>query len=88
MSFEGFKHRWPENVAGKFYVGNLCLDCDLCRGLAPGVFAHNDEQGYSYVKKQPETADELARCRETLAGCCTESIYDDGDSFDWKIPAA
>ena len=88
MSVEGFRNRWPENVAGKFYVSDQCLDCDLCRELAPEVFARNDDRSYSYVKKQPETPDEVARCREALAGCCTDTIYDDGDSFDWKTPAA
>jgi len=80
MSFEAYQSRWPENVPGKFYVGNQCLDCDLCRNLAPEVFARKDAGGYSYVNKQPETPDELARFREAIAGCCTESIYDDGDS--------
>jgi ferredoxin len=61
MSFEAFETHWPENVAGKFYVGDQCLN--------------------SYVKKQPETSDELARCREALAGCCIETIYEDGDTF-------
>ena len=88
MSFETFKNRFPENVAGKFYVSNQCLDCDLCRELAPEAFARNDDRGYSYVKRQPETPDEEARCRQALAGCCTDTIYDDGDSFDWKTSAA
>jgi ferredoxin len=88
MSFEAFKSRWPENVPGKFYVGDQCLDCDLCRDVAPENFARNDERGYSYVKKQPETPDELARCREALAGCCTDTIYEDGDSFDSESKAA
>jgi ferredoxin len=88
MALKDFKQRWPENIAGKFYVGAQCLDCDLCRHLAPEVFAHNDEGGYTYVKKQPETTDELARCREALSRCCVNTIYDDGDLFDWKKPAA
>jgi len=88
MSLEAFHHRWPENVSGKFYVSDQCLDCDLCRELVPEVFERNDERGYSYVKKQPETSDELARCREALAGCCTETIYEDGDLFDQKSNVA
>ncbi len=84
MSLQSFAKRWPENVPGKFYVGDQCLDCDFCRDVAPENFARNDAQGYSYVKKQPETPDELARCREALAGCCTDTIYEDGDSFGAK----
>ena len=87
MSFDTFQRRWPENVPGKFYVGDQCLDCDLCREVAPQNFARNDERGYSYVKKQPETPDELAHCREALAGCCTDTIYEDGDLFDSKTAA-
>ena len=71
-----------ENVRGKFYVGDQCLDCDLCRHVAPEIFARNDEGGYSYVRKQPETAEEEARCREAIVGCCTETIHDDGLDFD------
>jgi ferredoxin len=82
MPLDTFKTRVPENVPGKFYVGDQCMDCDLCRGTAPEVFARNDEGGYSYVKKQPETTDELKRCWEAVAGCCTETIHADGDAFD------
>ena len=88
MSLDTFKTRMADNVAGKFYVGNQCLDCDLCRETAPANFTRNDEGGYSYVKKQPETPEELAACREAMEGCCTETIFADGDTFDWAaIPA-
>jgi ferredoxin len=88
MPLDTFKTRLADNVAGKFYVGNLCMDCDLCRATAPAHFARHDEGGYSYVKKQPETPGELAACREALAACCTQTIFEDGDRFDWAaIPA-
>ena len=83
MSLDTFKTRMADNVPGKFYVGDQCLDCDLCRETSPENFARNDAGGYSYVKKQPETPEEEARCREAMAGCCTETIHDDGESFDW-----
>jgi len=70
-----------ENVAGKIYVGDQCLDCDLCREVGPENLARNNEGRYSYVKKQPETLEEKARCREARAGCCTKTIYDGDDSF-------
>ena len=50
--------RLPENVAGKYYVDNQCIDCDLCRETAPANFTRNDDGGHSYVYKQPENADE------------------------------
>jgi len=28
----------PENVPGKFYVDNQCIDCDACRATAPDNF--------------------------------------------------
>ncbi|MEI6860984.1 MAG: ferredoxin [Verrucomicrobiota bacterium] len=88
MSRESFKARTPESVRGRFYVTEQCLDCDLCRETAPENFARNDDGGYSYVKKQPESAEEEALCRGALAGCCTEAIHDDGFDFDWTaLPA-
>lgn len=88
MSLDSFKTRMADNVAGQFYVGDQCLDCDLCREVAPANFTRNDDGGYSYIKKQPETPEELAACREAMEGCCTENIFADGDQFDWAaIPA-
>jgi ferredoxin len=83
MSLETFKTRMAENVPGKFYVGNQCLDCDFCRATAPDNFDRNHDGGYSFVKKQPATPEEVALCREAMQGCCTSTIHDDGDSFDW-----
>ncbi|MEN9574011.1 MAG: hypothetical protein RL514_1866 [Verrucomicrobiota bacterium] len=88
MPLDIFKTRMADNVAGQFYVGDQCMDCDLCRETAENNFARNDEGGYSYVKKQPETPLELAQCREAMEGCCVQTIYADGDGFDWAaIPA-
>ncbi len=28
-------NKYPENAAGKFYVDEQCIDCDLCRETAP-----------------------------------------------------
>jgi ferredoxin len=48
-------NKYAENVAGKFYVDDQCIDCDLCRETAPANFKRNDDGGHSYVYKQPET---------------------------------
>lgn len=69
----------PENVPGKYYVDNTCIDCDLCRQLAPKSFIRHDEGGYSYVFKQPETSEEIAQAEEARASCPTETIGNDGD---------
>ena len=68
-----------ENVPGRFYVDLTCIDCDLCRETAPANFARNDEGGYSFVSRQPETPDEEAACRSALDECPVEAIGDDGD---------
>jgi ferredoxin len=72
-------NRYPENVAGKYYVDNQCIDCDLCRETAPGNFKRNEDGGYSYVFKQPASPDEEARCKEAKEGCPVEAIGNDGD---------
>jgi ferredoxin len=69
--------RLPDNAPGRFYVDRQCIDCDVCRDTAPANFARNDENGYSYVIKQPETDDELELCIEALDACPVEAIGDD-----------
>src|SRR6187551_2039395 len=74
-------NRYAENVAGKYYVDNQCIDCDLCRETAPDNFKRNDDGGYSLVYKQPESPEEEARCKEAKEGCPVEAIGDDGAEF-------
>jgi len=69
----------PGNAAGEFFVDTNCIDCDLCRQTAPDNFDRNDDEGYSYVKKQPETEDERQLCRDALEDCPVEAIGDDGE---------
>ena len=69
----------PESIAGKFYVDSQCIDCDLCRETAPDNYARSDEEGYSYVYKQPENEEEVALCMEALEGCPVGAIGDDGE---------
>jgi ferredoxin len=71
-------NRYPENTAGKYYVDNQCIDCDLCRETAPDNFKRNDDGGYSFVFKQPENPEEEARCKEAKEGCPVEAIGDNG----------
>ncbi len=68
----------PESVAGKFYVDSQCIDCDLCRETAPNNFKREEDEGYSYVFKQPETEEETEQCVEAMEGCPVEAIGDDG----------
>ena len=76
MAVAANKHK--ENVPGKYYVDDQCIDCDLCRETAPNNFARNDEGGYSYVAKQPENDEEEAQCKQAMEGCPVEAIGNDG----------
>jgi ferredoxin len=69
----------PKNVPGKFYVNCNCLDHALCHDIAPNNFIRDDERGMYYVRKQPETPEELAQCREAVECCPMAAIGDDGD---------
>ena len=70
--------RVEENAAGAYYVDTQCIDCDVCRDTAPDNFTRSDNNGYSYVFKQPETDEERELCDEALAACPVEAIGNDG----------
>lgn len=63
----------------QIYVDSSCIDCDLCRETAPENFGRDDDEGVSYVKKQPDNDEELSACEEALEGCPVEAIGDDGE---------
>ena len=71
--------KWPTNIAGKFYVDQQCIDCDLCRETEPAFFTRNDEGGHSFVFKQPTSQEDIALCMEALEGCPVEAIGNDGE---------
>ena len=72
------ENKYSENVAGKFYVDDQCIDCDLCRETAPANFTRSDDGGYSYVYKQAGSPEEEVLCKEALEGCPVEAIGEDG----------
>ena len=58
------------NIAGKFYCtdpdeenGEGCIACNVCYNGAPDFFAE-DEDGNAYIKKQPESAEDIELCTE------------------------
>jgi ferredoxin len=69
--------RLPQNAPGPFYVDSSCVDCDLCRSLAPAFFRRDDEIGHSYVHHQPITPEEHAAAAEAMQSCPSESIGND-----------
>lgn len=66
--------RIRENVDGDFFVDTSCIDCDLCRQLAPATFARVDRRAQSYVQQQPRDAGEEHRALMALVACPTSSI--------------
>lgn len=67
-----------ENVPGLYYVDDTCIDCDLCRSTAPRFFTRHDEGGYTVVRRQPVTVEEISEAEEARQGCPTETIGNDG----------
>jgi len=68
----------PENLGGKYYVDDQCIDCDVCRETAPNNFMRQEDNGYSYVYKQPENEEEEVQSKEAMESCPVEAIGDDG----------
>ena len=66
-------------VPGRYYVDPNCIDCDVCRTTAPDNFEANEEEGFSFVFKQPENEEEEEQCRDAMESCPVEAIGDDGE---------
>ncbi|OAI55287.1 ferredoxin [Verrucomicrobiaceae bacterium SCGC AG-212-N21] len=66
------------NAAGRFYVDDSCTDCDMCREIAPMIFARDAESASSFVLRQPQTAEELELAEQATTSCPTETIGNDG----------
>ena len=64
--------RLVENAAGDFYVDSTCIDCDLCRQIAPDTFIDIGDQ--SVVHNQPETPTQEFAALKALVTCPTASI--------------
>lgn len=64
--------RLAENVAGDFFVDSTCIDCDLCRQIAPETFADVGDQ--SIVHHQPENPEQEFAALKALVTCPTASI--------------
>jgi len=67
-----FKKQVAENIPGEFFVDSTCIDCDTCRQLAPLTF--EDSGRTSFVKFQPQTAEEIREATQALLACPTGSI--------------
>jgi glyoxylase-like metal-dependent hydrolase (beta-lactamase superfamily II)/ferredoxin len=64
--------RLATNAPGPFFVDSSCIDCDVCRWMAPEVFDRAEEQ--SRVHHQPAEGAESAAAERALVACPTGSI--------------
>ena len=71
-------NKYDENVPGPYYVDKECINCDACLLSAENHFKINEDQGYAYVYKQPETEEDLSACEEALEACPVSAIGNDG----------
>ncbi len=69
----------PGNVDGAYYVDSSCIDCGVCCEVAPDIFAQDDDEGFAYVKRQPDSEEETELAVEAMEECPVEAIGDDGE---------
>lgn len=69
-----FEERLPENAPGDYFVDRTCIDCDVCRQIAPTVFKHVPALRQSIVFHQPEDAAEHLRAAMAMVSCPAASI--------------
>lgn len=71
------ERRVPENVPGDFYVDSTCIDCDVCRQLAPDVFGDAPET--ARVWAQPATRERRRAALQALVCCPVGAIGCQGE---------
>ncbi|XP_073146040.1 uncharacterized protein [Henckelia pumila] len=67
------KIRRPQNVDGDFFVDDTCINCDVCRWMAPETFRRSD--GKSAVFQQPTCGERRTKALQALLSCPTNSIH-------------
>jgi glyoxylase-like metal-dependent hydrolase (beta-lactamase superfamily II)/ferredoxin len=75
---------YDENAAGNFFVDDTCIDCDLCRQIAPSFF--REDSDHSIVYQQPKASADIHRAAMALVACPTGSIGTH-DKIDSKAAA-
>lgn len=72
-------NKYDQNISGCYYVDKECINCDACLLVAENHFKINEDEGYAYVYKQPETEEEKSLCQEAVEACPVEAIGNDGE---------
>ncbi len=68
-----------KSVPGKYYVDTSCISCGVCNDTAPNNFQTDDDEGYSFVARQPENDEEEGQVKDAMDNCPEGSIGDDGE---------
>ncbi len=66
------KRRLPCNVPGEFFVDDSCIDCSVCRTVAPSVFG--DGENTACVRRQPSSREEKLSAFQALVSCPVSAI--------------
>jgi ferredoxin len=74
-SFEKGVGQRPKGI-GEYFVSEQCIDCDLCRQLAPTVFQRKftGTGGISVVSRQPGNPLEIQKAAEARDACPVGAI--------------
>jgi ferredoxin len=61
---------------GEYFVADQCIDCDLCRQLAPSIFQRKftGTGGISIVARQPNSGLEIQKAAEARDSCPVGAI--------------
>jgi ferredoxin len=71
-------NKFPENMPGRYYVDDQCIDRDQSRETASTSFTRDEMSGHSFVFHQPDTPEEEALCPAAMQNCPVEAIGDNG----------
>ena len=67
-----FKRPRPVNAPGNLFVDESCIDCDVCRWMAPNTFSRKGIK--SIVHTQPESEEEVVQAMAASIACPVGSI--------------
>jgi len=59
-------NKYAENVPGKFYVDDQCIDCDLCRETGAANFKRNDDGAIPMSINSRRRQRKKALCKEAM----------------------
>lgn len=68
--------KFIDNIEGRYYVDEACIDCDLCRQTAPDFFKRSfgGAATHSIVYRQPTDPADIERCDTALQDCPVNAI--------------